>query len=103
MSGARRRRIAYDDWSRLTALRGAAGALFWMLAGPVAGGEPYPDYDGFTVYPEDAITRLLAGHAARAGSDASACALARGIDEPKPSPFVRARAVARSSRAAGQL
>lgn len=91
--GARRRRVAFDDWNRLTSLRGGAGALLWMLAGPV-GGARYPDFDGFTLYPDDEFAPLLAAHAARFSSEARACRWAfeseATILSGPPSPYVRA-------------
>jgi mannan endo-1,4-beta-mannosidase len=44
------RNTVYKTWSDAFIDGGGNGLLYWLLAGTYDDGNPYPDYDGFTVY-----------------------------------------------------
>ena len=53
--GADAREGAYETWLEQVAASRGAGALVWMIASTGVDGQPYPDYDHYTVYsPDDA-------------------------------------------------
>lgn len=53
--GADVREGAYETWLEQVAASRGAGALVWMIASTGVDGQPYPDYDHYTVYsPDDA-------------------------------------------------
>jgi mannan endo-1,4-beta-mannosidase len=78
----------YRRWNELLLERGGTAALPWMLAADDATG-PYPDFDGFAFYADDAVGKLIAHYAERF-ADAPACR-APGENRASPSPFVRVR------------
>ena len=49
-SGQDAREAAFRTWLARVAKSHGAGALVWMIAGPTANGERYPDYDHYTIY-----------------------------------------------------
>lgn len=86
-----RRRVAYLNWNNLILQRGGQASMFWLLSGIESPGQPYPDYDHFTVYDGDETYQLLLAFAERMPTEAAACALAEGNDHGPKSPFVSAR------------
>jgi len=53
------RNTTYKEWTGTILKTGETGALFWMLAGNMDSGLPYPDYDGHNIYcPSPACTTL---------------------------------------------
>jgi mannan endo-1,4-beta-mannosidase len=52
-SGAAARETAYEAWLGQVVASQGAGALVWMIASTGAEGQPYPDYDHYTVYSVD--------------------------------------------------
>jgi len=89
--GLERRQIAYINWNQLVLERGGPASMFWILSGMENPGQPYPDYDHFTIYDGDETFRLLAGYAGRMPTEARACALASGHDHGPKSAFVSSR------------
>jgi mannan endo-1,4-beta-mannosidase len=84
ISGLPARKAAYSSWNEsLLRAPGSAG-LFWLLAGR-DGDQLYPDFDHYTVYPEDESARLLESFAARAPSSCRE----RESQTTHSSPFVR--------------
>ena len=87
-AGLEARLADYRAWNERTFARGGSAAMFWLLVGHDANGLPYPDFDHFSVYPDDASSQLLRGFALRFTVSAPACEVAaRGPARP-PSPFV---------------
>lgn len=86
-----RRRVAYLNWNNLVLERGGQASMFWLLSGIESPGQPYPDYDHFSVYDGDETYQLLRAFAERMPTDAAACALAEGSDQGPKSPFVSVR------------
>lgn len=93
VDGAERRRTVYASWNDLVIDQGGAGALFWMLAAETSSGVRYPDYDRFTLYPDEESARLLGQYGTKMSSSARACELARVPNTFAPSPFVSARGI----------
>lgn len=96
--GGRARASAYTEWNEVIRLRGGPGALFWNLSADMEPGKRYPDYDRFTLYPDEAqdlITPLLN----KMRKDSVAC----GSMPPEPaepsSAFVRVRRIGRAAEA----
>jgi mannan endo-1,4-beta-mannosidase len=53
------RNRVYRTWTRTFASAGGTGELYWLLSDVGYDGQPYPDYDGFTVYcPSPVCTTL---------------------------------------------
>ncbi len=48
-AGAAIRQAAYQSWLRQVDASVGAGALVWMIASTGPDGQPYPDYDGYTI------------------------------------------------------
>lgn len=90
--GLQSRLTAYASWNERILARGGSAAMFWMLAGRELNGDPYPDYDHFTVYGGDASSELLRGFARRFTVEAPHCRKAQQGASPNPSPFVRVSA-----------
>jgi mannan endo-1,4-beta-mannosidase len=57
-SGAAARETAYEAWLGQVVASQGAGALVWMIASAGADGQPYPDYDHYTVYTFDEISAI---------------------------------------------
>jgi mannan endo-1,4-beta-mannosidase len=91
--GLEARLSSYASWNERLLAHGGVAAMFWMLAGRDPYGAPYPDYDQFTLYPQDASARLLSGFARRFETEAQACKGARRAAAEPPSPFVRVSAL----------
>jgi mannan endo-1,4-beta-mannosidase len=49
-SGAASRDAAFQAWLSQVVASEGAGALVWMIASTATDGQPYPDYDHYTVY-----------------------------------------------------
>jgi mannan endo-1,4-beta-mannosidase len=49
-----------QSWLDEVAASGGAGALLWMIAAARDDGQPYPDYDGYTVYSAAELPALMA-------------------------------------------
>lgn len=53
------RNPVYQQWTDLFDAAGGNGWLYWILSGTQDDGQPYPDYDGYTVYcPSPVCTTL---------------------------------------------
>jgi mannan endo-1,4-beta-mannosidase len=79
ISGAERRARALERWHELVALRGGAGAMFWMLAGYDDYAKAYyKDYDHFTVYTPkvDVTGSTMQAFARRMTNEAQVCEFA---------------------------
>ncbi len=76
VSGGERRATALARWNERLQLRGAAGAMFWMLAGYDDGARAYyKDYDHFSVYSPrvDVTGRSLQAFGEAMNTRAQAC------------------------------
>lgn len=89
--GLQRRVAAYTNWNRLLRERGGQAGLFWLLSGYEAPGQLYLDYDGFTVYKDDASYNLLEPFSESMSSASAACTLAAEADHGEVSAFVKTR------------
>jgi mannan endo-1,4-beta-mannosidase len=79
VAGGERRALALESWHELVALRGGAGAMFWMLAGYDDYAKSYyKDYDHFSVYTPnvDVTGKTMQAFAERMQHAARACEFA---------------------------
>ena len=44
------RKVAFEAWLTQVQKSRGAGALLWMIAATSTNGQPYPDYDRYTIY-----------------------------------------------------
>lgn len=96
--GGPARASAYAEWNEVVRLRGGPGALFWNLSADMEPGRRYPDYDRFTLYPDEArdlITPLVK----KMQEDSVACSPTSSEPEEPSSAFVRVRRVGRGAKA----
>jgi len=49
----------YSEWYDLSISRGMSGIMFWLLSGHQDDGSLYPDFDGFTVYPDSSTSSII--------------------------------------------
>lgn len=57
----------YQTWTQTVRTGGGAGWNFWLLSSMLENGQPYGDYDGFTVYQPSSTATLLANEATAIG------------------------------------
>jgi mannan endo-1,4-beta-mannosidase len=59
-SGKASREAAFQTWLNQVVSSSGAGALLWMIAGTGSDGQPYPDYDHYTVYSAEDVPSICA-------------------------------------------